>query len=215
MNVSELRETERQWEGGREEGGREEGGRDDDEVRCWNRLESLKQAGFVHWRMLQACQGWSSTPYSLCDSLHWLLWNPGRGSSLFRQGGGTRRPRRKPCRGRRIPRDSQGWVNRWNLQPSWWRRRNWQAVCSHVSLDRSKDEQARQQEILLTTFRVPVKGSKGDLSLVCTKAFLLLVSFTSELMCPLNVCSLGWLIESNTVRSVTSVSLSPPEPASR
>ena len=48
MNVSELRETERQWEGGREEGGREEGGRDDDEVRCWNRLESLKQAGFVH-----------------------------------------------------------------------------------------------------------------------------------------------------------------------
>jgi hypothetical protein len=28
-------------------------------------LESLKQAGCMDWRMLKACQGWSSPPYSL------------------------------------------------------------------------------------------------------------------------------------------------------
>jgi hypothetical protein len=37
-------------------------------------------------------------------------------------------------------------------------------------------------------------------------------TLTSELMVQLNVCLLGWVIESITLRSVTSVSLSFPEP---
>jgi len=60
---------------------------------------------------------------------------------------------------------------------------------------------------VFTTFRVSDNGSKGVWSLVGTKTFRTLDLDLHML--------LGWVIESITLRSVTSVSLSCPEPGNR
>ncbi len=93
---------------------------------------------------------------------------------------------------------------------------------------------------VLTTFRVPDKDNKGVWSLGCNETFptflhiaplvqfffnflyqfflsppffliISVIALTPEPMFQLNVCSLGWVIDSNTVRSVVCVSLSFPE----